>query len=172
MLQFISERDHRLMRRVHRWRAPGWFRTLMVIASRAGDGWLWYALGILIFIWGGPSRLSAIAAAGLGAGSGLGIYVELKRATGRKRPCVSEPHCWSRALPPDPYSFPSGHTIAAFAIASALGLFYPSLALGLVFCALAIALSRIILGMHFLSDVLVGMVIGVCLGSAAYTFMR
>lgn len=172
VLQFISEQDHRLMRRVHRWQAPRWVRLLMVAASRAGDGWLWYALGLLIFFSGGPSRLPALAAAGLASGTGLGIYAELKRVTGRKRPCVIEPHCWARLLPPDAYSFPSGHTIAAFAIASSVCLFYPSLTLGLISCALLIAFSRIILGMHFLSDVLAGMLIGTSLGSAAYMLLR
>ncbi len=42
----IQSNDHRLMRRVHRWRAPRWFRILMIVATRGGDGWLWYALGI------------------------------------------------------------------------------------------------------------------------------
>ncbi len=41
----IQSNDHRLMRRVHRWRAPRWFRILMIGATRGGDGWLWYALG-------------------------------------------------------------------------------------------------------------------------------
>jgi undecaprenyl-diphosphatase len=172
VLQLISVQDHRLMRRVHRWQAPRWIRLLMVVASRAGDGWLWYALGLLILLLGGSSRMAALAAAGLVSGSGLGIYVELKRATGRKRPCVIEPHCWARVAPPDQYSFPSGHTIAAFAIASAVSPFYPPLTLGLFSCALVLALSRIILGMHFLSDVVAGMLIGTSLGFTAYVFMR
>jgi undecaprenyl-diphosphatase len=38
----IQSNDHRLMRRVHRWRAPRWFRILMIVMTRLGDGWLWY----------------------------------------------------------------------------------------------------------------------------------
>jgi undecaprenyl-diphosphatase len=69
-------------------------------------------------------------------------------------------------LPPDQFSFPSGHTITAFAVAISLGAFYPALALGLVFCAVSVAVSRILLGMHFLSDVLAGAVIGSALACA------
>ena len=49
----IQLNDNKLMRRVHRWRAPRWFRILMIVSTRGGDGWLWYALGlILLFLRG------------------------------------------------------------------------------------------------------------------------
>jgi undecaprenyl-diphosphatase len=70
-------------------------------------------------------------------------------------------------LPPDRFSFPSGHTITAFAVALTLSAFYPSLLPGLLFCAGSIALSRILLGMHFLSDVIAGAVLGGLLGYAS-----
>ena len=57
MLEFISSRDHRLMRRLNSWRAPRWVRLWMIYATRGGDGWLWYATGLLIlFFGGGPER--------------------------------------------------------------------------------------------------------------------
>ena len=56
----------------------------------------------------------------------------------------------------------------AFAVAVSLSLFYPTLAIGLLFCALSIAMSRILLGMHFLSDVVVGALIGTGLGYAGF----
>jgi len=46
----IQSNDHRLMRRVHRWRAPRWFRIFMIVTTRLGDGWLWYALGLLAIV--------------------------------------------------------------------------------------------------------------------------
>jgi undecaprenyl-diphosphatase len=90
----------------------------------------------------------------------------LKRAAGRRRPCALVPHCWSKLLPPDQFSFPSGHTITAFAICTPLVLHYPAAAPGILFCAVSIAMSRIILGMHFLSDVVAGGVLGWMLGMA------
>jgi undecaprenyl-diphosphatase len=54
--------------------------------------------------------------------------------------------------------------MTAFAVAVPLLLYYPSLTVGLLFCALSIAASRILLGMHFLSDVVAGAVIGTALG--------
>jgi undecaprenyl-diphosphatase len=78
-----------------------------------------------------------------------------------------EPHCWATLLPPDQFSFPSGHTITAFAVALSLGAFYPAMLPGLLFCAASVAASRILLGMHFLTDVLAGAAIGAAVGSLA-----
>jgi len=75
-----------------------------------------------------------------------------------------EPHCWATLLPPDQFSFPSGHTITAFAVTLALSGFYPIMFPGLLFCAASVAASRILLGMHFLTDVLAGAAIGSCIG--------
>jgi undecaprenyl-diphosphatase len=167
MLNFISLRDHRLMRRINRWPAPRWIRLWALCATCGGDGWLWYGMAAIILLFGGPLRFRAVGAAALAAGLGIAIFLNLKKATGRKRPCTFEPHCWATLLPPDQFSFPSGHTITAFAVALSLSLCYPNLAAGLLFCAISIAASRILLGMHFLSDVLAGAAIGAILAFTA-----
>lgn len=160
MLQFIARRDQRLMRLVNKWPAPRWIRLWAIAASRAGDGWIWYWTGLCVLLFGGEGRLAAIASAGSAALTGIGVFKILKKLSGRRRPCEIEPHCWATLLPPDQFSFPSGHTITAFAVSIALGEFYPELLPALLFCAVSIAVSRILLGMHFLSDVVVGATIG------------
>jgi undecaprenyl-diphosphatase len=57
--------------------------------------------------------------------------------------------------------------MTAFAITVAFTQFYPSLAFGLMFCALSIAVSRVVLGMHFLSDVVAGAILGAGFGYLA-----
>jgi undecaprenyl-diphosphatase len=171
MWKFISVRDHRLMRRVHRWRAPRWIRLWMVCATRGGDGWLWYVLGFAVLLFGGSAGLLAVAASGLAAAIGIGLFLWLKRKTRRRRPCAIEPHCWAKLLPPDHFSFPSGHSITAFAVTLPLGLFYPALMLVLMFCAVSVAVSRVILGLHFLSDVVAGSAIGSALGYFAFRLL-
>jgi undecaprenyl-diphosphatase len=166
---FIENRDHRVMRQMNRWRAPRWFRVWMILATRLGDGWLWYGLGIMLLAWGGPQRLAAIGAAGSAGLVGVMIFKALKHLSHRRRPCQFEPHCWSKVLPPDKFSFPSGHTMTAFSIALVLSYFYPALEGTLFFLAISIGFSRIVLGMHFLSDVLAGVVLGVALGCASIT---
>jgi undecaprenyl-diphosphatase len=171
MMNYISRRDHRLMRRVNRWPAPRWIRLWALCATRGGDGWLWYGMGAVILLFGGPMRFRAVGAAALAAALGIVIFLVLKKATGRKRPCTFEPHCWATLLPPDRFSFPSGHTITAFAVALSLSRWNPDLAVGLLFCAVSIAASRILLGMHFLSDVLAGAAIGTVLAYTATWIM-
>ena len=169
MLHFIAKRDYKLMRKVNQWSAPKWIRLWAIAATRAGDGWLWYLTGLFVLLFGGNDRLAAVACAGSAALVGVGLFMSLKKFSGRKRPCEMEPHCWATLLPPDQFSFPSGHTITAFAVAVAFSTFYPALLPALLFCALSVAVSRILLGMHFLSDVVVGAVIGsgLALGSHA-----
>ena len=96
--------------------------------------------------------------------AGVVVFKLLKTLSRRQRPCQLEPHCWAKILPPDQFSFPSGHTMTAFSIALVVSFFYPALEGPMYFLAISIAVSRIVLGMHFLSDVLAGAVLGSALG--------
>ena len=128
---------------------------------------MWLAMGLVVALYGGPGRMRALSAAALATAAGVALFLKLKRITSRRRPCAIEPHCWARLLPPDQFSFPSGHTITAFAVAASLGGFYPEMQPPLYFCAVSVAASRILLGMHFLTDVLAGAALGGLLGILA-----
>ena len=157
MLQFIATGDHRLMRKVNKWPAPQWIRVCYRRNARRRRLDL-VSDGIVDFAIWRRERFTAIAAAGSAAIVGIGLFVSIKKFSGRKRPCEIEPHVWAHLLPPDRFSFPSGHTITAFAVAitrHVLSAYARSLVL-----RSQIATSRILLGMHFLSDVLVGAMLG------------
>jgi undecaprenyl-diphosphatase len=168
----LSAPDHFLMHRLNRWRPPRWIRVWMLAASRAGDGWLWWCCGLAVLISNDAARHLAIGAAAVAVLAGIFSFKTLKRAVGRKRPCSIEPHCWANLLPPDQFSFPSGHSITAFAVAVSLGTFYPSAFPVLLFCAASVAGSRVVLGMHFLSDVVAGSGLGAVLGYTAALVFR
>lgn len=157
------------MQRANAWPAPKWVRLWVLSATKLGDGWIWYAMGFGILLLGNRDRYAALGAGGLAAVASILTFILLKRLTGRTRPCAIEPHCWANLLPPDQFSFPSGHTMTAFSITVALCMFYPMLWAGLLLCAFSIAASRVILGMHFLSDVLAGALIGAAIGYGAYS---
>ncbi len=167
---WVDARDQRLMRKVNGWRAPKWLRLWMMAATRGGDGWLWYAMAAAVALLGGERRVPALAAAFCAAGAGIAIFMKLKRVCGRKRPCAIATHCWAELLPPDQFSFPSGHTITAFAFATSLSAFYPEIQPGVYFCATSIAVSRVMLGMHYLSDVVAGGFLGCLLGIASSAY--
>ncbi len=164
LLGFITTRDLIVMRRCNNWMAPRWIRLWMICATRGGDGWLWYAVLLSVMLFGGPERFHAAGASAAAAAAGIWVFLVLKKAANRPRPCAIAPHAWATLLPPDQFSFPSGHTMTAFAVATPLMYHYPELTLCLAFCAVSVAVSRILLGMHFLSDVVAGGVLGAILG--------
>jgi len=168
VLSYIGTRDLRLMRRVNRWRAPRWVRISSVWATRMGDGWLWYSLAPVILAFGGHLRYRALATASFAVLTGILLFMNVKRLSRRLRPCQQEPHCWATVLPPDQFSFPSGHTITAFAIAVSLGLLYPQAEACLLVVAACIGASRVLLGMHFLSDVIAGALFGAGIGFGSF----
>jgi len=164
----LSEADYRLMRRVAHWRAPRWVRWWMIASTRGGDGWFWGFCGVAVLASHDRDKCAAFLAAAIAAATGILLFTILKKSVGRSRPCALEPHCWATLLPADQFSFPSGHSITAFAVAIPLSIFYPVAAPVLLALAASIALSRIILGMHFLSDVIAGSMLGSLLGSVAF----
>jgi undecaprenyl-diphosphatase len=143
----------------------------MVWATRAGDGWLWGAMGLAIALFGDADRWRALEASAASGAAGILLFQCLRRLADRRRPCEIEPHCWAELLPPDRFSFPSGHSLTAFAVSVSLALFFPSLAVALFLAAASVAASRILLGMHFLSDVLAGSVLGATLGYVAFLWL-
>ena len=164
---FLEYNDMRLMRRVHRWRAPRWLRRWILLVTRMGDGWVWYALGIIILFVGGENRFLAVGSGMSAALAGVLVFRQLKLVSKRPRPYQVEPHCWAMITPQDRFSFPSGHSMTAFSVMVSVGHFYPDLLLPLLVLALSIAASRIILGMHYLTDVVAGAAIGIGLGLAS-----
>jgi undecaprenyl-diphosphatase len=170
--EFIQARDHQVMRKVNRWRAPRWLRFWMIISTKLGDGWIWYSVGIAVLLFGGDMRFMAFAAGASAEAATIFVFRFLKKASKRKRPCQLEAHCWAKVLPPDQFSFPSGHAMSAFAIAVPLAIFYPQLQAALLALSVSIAISRVILGMHFVSDVVVGSLLGAGLGYGAYLLVR
>ena len=166
----LSRPDYGLMRRLNGWRAPRWFRWWMLGATRAGDGWLWAMVGIAVLLSSDVLRFRAIEASGCAVAMGIVMFHKVKRVFCRTRPRDIEPHCWANIITRDKFSFPSGHSTTAFAVALSLGSFYPEIMPVLLILAANVAISRVIVGMHFLSDVLVGSGMGALLGYAAFRF--
>ena len=172
MLEFITARDYSLMRRVHHWPAPRWIRVWMLWATRGGDGWLWDAWAYHSAVRRRVSVRGSWRRGHCRSGHGHRRVAFPERTHQPQAPCAIEPHCSGQTVPPDRFSFPSGHTITAFAVAVSLSSFYPGLLIGLLFCAGSIALWRILLGMHFLSDVIAGALLGSGLAYGAVWLLR
>ena len=96
---------------------------------------------------------------------GLALYKLLKRKLVRERPCVALVGIECVMPPLDRYSFPSGHTLHAVLFTSLAMAHLPVLGLILMPLAILIALSRVVLGLHYPTDVLVGAGIGAALAA-------
>ncbi|GAA5010949.1 phosphatase PAP2 family protein [Lysobacter lycopersici] len=128
--------------------------------SRLGDGLFWYALMLALVAVDGLHglRVSAhLAATGLAT---LLLYKSLKRWTRRPRPFARDGRIRAWVAPLDEFSFPSGHTLHAVAFTLVALAYYPLLAWLLVPFSASVAASRVVLGLHYPSDVLAATAIG------------
>lgn len=91
----------------------------------------------------------------------------LKRAIGRQRPPLADPRVHPLIPVPHDPSMPSGHAMMAFTGAVFLAAVVPRFRWALLALAVAIGLSRVYLGVHYPSDVLVGAALGAAIGAAA-----
>jgi undecaprenyl-diphosphatase len=118
-------------------------------------------------------RLPTTALAVTGAAAAAeGLTAVLKIVTERARPPLADPTIQALVSVPESHSFPSGHAATAFAAATVVGLLHPRLRAPLLALALMVAVSRVYLGVHFWSDVLVGSLLGVAIGIAAARLFR
>jgi undecaprenyl-diphosphatase len=163
VLARFDHAEYRLCRGLNSAAAWPGVLPLMRIASRLGDGLLWYLMLIALPLLYGSAAIRLVlimAATGL---AGLLIYRRLKATLVRERPFIRHPGI-TLAMPPlDRYSFPSGHTLHAVCYSSQAVAHFPELAWLLVPAASLIALSRVVLGLHYPTDVCAGAAIGALL---------
>lgn len=138
-------------------------RGLFAAVSRLGDGVFWYTLVLsLPFIYGQPALMPVLRMAIVGF-TGLALYKYLKSRLVRERPYISLTGIVPGTKALDRYSFPSGHTLHAVSFTTLIVASFPELAWLCVPFALLVAMSRVVLGLHYPSDVLAGAVIGAAL---------
>ena len=157
----LTAHDTTLSRRLALW-ADGRFRhTLAWMLARSGDGAFWF-LVIAILFWqkqrlGWDLLLTVVITAVL-----VGL---LKGIFRRQRPKAK------RAFATDKYSFPSGHAARATAVAVTLAFHQPILAPLWLVWAILVALARVALSRHFISDIIGGVVVGLLTGVGCQLFM-
>ena len=137
------------------------------LISRLGDGLIWYALMLGISVFGGQHGYkAALHMAGVGIVA-VTLYRLLKRWTRRPRPFRSHAEIVAHIAPLDEFSFPSGHTLHAVSFSLVATAWYPQLFTVLLPLTLLIAASRVVLGLHYPSDVIVAMLIGFALAETS-----
>lgn len=158
--QQVCLRFNRICRRVS-------WRLLFRCVSVLGDGIAWYALmAFLLLRERDAAVVPVLHLMGVGVASTL-IYKWIKKRTLRPRPYQSHAGIEHFATPLDNFSFPSGHTLHAFAFTLVALAYFPALAWVLVPFTLLIAVSRVVLGLHYPTDVFVGAVLGTLIAAVS-----
>ena len=155
----ILKLDARLSNQMRVADKPGALRTMAAFLAHSGDSWFW-AIGLIAMWISGNSFWKEWAVVQLGSISLLAAMVLLiKFRIKRKRPEGE----WGKIYRlSDPHSFPSGHAARAFLIATiAAGLGPFGLALALWIWAPLVALARVAMGVHYLSDIVAGALFGI-----------
>lgn len=137
-----------------------WVRDSFRVASRLGDGVFWYVLMATIVLIKGSEGLVPALHMGLAGLSGTLLYKWLKGKTLRPRPYEVRQDVWLTGTPLDKFSFPSGHTLHAVVFSTVAISYYPALSVVLIPFTVMVGLSRVVLGLHYPSDVLAGALIG------------
>jgi len=156
--------DARLCTRANRWGAQRAIGRVFAIVSRLGDGVFWYLLMAALAVLGGGRGIRAAAHMAITGLLALALYRTLKGWTRRPRPFRACPGVIAHIPPLDEFSFPSGHTLQAVGFTLVALAYFPALWVVLMPFTVLVALSRVVLGLHYPSDVLAACVIGGVLG--------
>ena len=128
--------------------------------SRSGDGYCHIALAVSLSLFEplfGDCFLMAVAG---GFCLWLPVYWILKNTLRRQRPPEALPSFNALIVASDKFSFPSGHTAGAFLLASLCIGLYGAIAMPMLIWACLVGCSRVILGVHFPTDILAGAILG------------
>ena len=154
----ILELDARLSAQMRVAGRPGVLRSVAIVLAHSGDSWFWWAgLGLLWWLGNSFWRLWALTV--LLSIIALAVFVlAIKFTIRRRRPEGDWGGIYRKT---DPHSFPSGHAARVILIAVlALGLGPGWLALIICIWAPLVALARVAMGVHYLSDIVAGFGLG------------
>ena len=143
-------------------------RDLFRLVSRLGDGLFWYSLMLLILLFEGRDGLLPVLHMALAGLSGTLLYKWLKGKTLRPRPFEVHQDIFLTGKPLDKFSFPSGHTLHAVVFGLVAINYYPALSFIIMPFVSMVALSRVVLGLHYPSDVRAGAIIGSLIAALSF----
>lgn len=164
-LKTLLELDARLSARMRVAERPGLLRSVCIFLAHSGDSWFWWA-GLGLLAWLGNQAWRHWALSMLVSIIALAVLVLAAKFTFKRRRPEGEWGKFYRST--DPHSFPSGHAARAVLIAVvAVGLGPAWLAVVLCLWAPLVALARVAMGVHYVSDIVVGGLIGLIAGGIA-----
>jgi len=158
-LRSILELDAQLSNQMRVAEKPGALRTTAAFFAHSGDSWFWGLALIILWFFSDPSWREWAVVEFAGIGLLAALVLAIKFLVRRRRP---EGEWGSIYRNTDPHSFPSGHAARAFLIAVVASALGPAwLGILLWIWAPLVALARVSMGVHYVSDVVAGTVLGI-----------
>lgn len=161
-MQALLEKDQDLTRRLQVAQQPGKRRALSILLAHSGDSWFWLA-GVVLLWWLGDAAWQMRALAlGFSILVTASVVLAVKFSVRRRRPEGKWGEVYRKT---DPHSFPSGHAARAFMLV-VVGFWVGPAWLGWVLLVWAplVTLARVAMGVHYLSDVVIGALFGLLIG--------
>lgn len=162
--QHITPVEAEVMKRLCLLQRYGWLTAFFKLMSRLGDGPLYGVMALVLLAVDVQAYRWVVAAMAAAVAVTVAVFMVVKNLVGRPRPFETWTHLSCVMLPPDRFSFPSGHTMTAFAVFGVLYVMLPGCWVFLLPVALLIGLSRVYLGLHYPTDVLMGILLGSVIG--------
>ena len=168
MIRQLLKLDARLSDRLRVAECPGRLRTLAAVLAHSGDSWFWLAGLIPLWLLGSAYWRQLALALAVGIVVTAALVLTIKFLVRRRRP---EGEWGAVYRNTDPHSFPSGHAArAVMLVMMAIGLGPAWFAILLIIWAPLVSLARVAMGLHYLSDVLAGMALGLIMGLGVVQF--
>jgi len=162
--------DIRLTRWMNRSLSIRGVQPLFAFVSWLGNGKLWYALMLLLPVLAASGRLISFHLAVVGLVNLL-LYKTAKLLSRRPRPCNAYEEIMRGAVPLDEFSLPSGHTMHAVAFTLIASTYLPILFVPLAIFTVLVAMSRVVLGLHYPTDVILGAGIGCLISKTSFLLL-
>ena len=171
LIENFSRFDDFLFLQIFGWNGRKIFDRSVYWISRSGDGYLYGLVGIVLLFLHNELALKILLAGLIAFGIELPVHKIIKHWIRRSRPFKKLSGISVLIAPPDEYSFPSGHTAAAFVIAVLFIANYPFLQIPLLTYATLVGFSRVYLGVHYPTDILAGGILGIFCAQAGLSII-
>lgn len=169
---FVIRLDNYLFRLLTTPRWPRWMIRVMKVISRLGDGYAGVLLGLSFYVFGVESATYFFLRGLSGGLLCILVFVLIKNTVHRSRPFERHTDRDPHMKPPDKYSFPSGHTMFAFSMIFTVGPVHLALIAAIVVFAFLVAVSRVVVRVHYPFDVIGGALFGSIIGIAVDALAR
>ncbi|MBD2858366.1 phosphatase PAP2 family protein [Spongiibacter sp. KMU-158] len=171
LIESINQFDARMLLACVGTRHQQQLSRIAYSVSKTGDGYAQIAVPVSLYLLGANYGKEFLLATLMAFAIWLPIYWVLKNTCRRRRPPAAIPSFNASIIASDKFSFPSGHTAAAFLLATLAVLFFGAVAAPLYLWALAVGASRVLLGVHFPTDILAGASLGTGIAHLAYDLL-